>query len=62
MVRCGSRTDSGRTAELKLHLKQALAGTTEGSRLAKNLVSHAQLLQMNGNSLGELRAQLESKN
>ena len=41
------------------HLKQAVAGATENSLLAKNLVSHAQLLQVNGKSLGELRAQLK---
>lgn len=41
------------------HLKQALAGATEGSLLAKNLVTHAHLLQVNGKSLGELRAQLK---
>ena len=34
------------------HCKQALAGAKEGSLLAKNLVTHAQLLQLNVNSLG----------
>lgn len=45
---------SARTA----HFKQALAGAAEGSLLAKNLVKHAHLMQMKGNSLGDLRAQL----
>ncbi len=42
-----------------VHFKQAIAGATEGSLLAKNLVTHAHLLQMKGTSLGELRAQLK---
>ncbi len=56
IVRTNSRAPSSqRTA----HFKQALAGANEGSLLAKNLVSHAELLQAKGKSLGELRAQLK---
>ncbi|MCL5287135.1 MAG: hypothetical protein M1453_03960 [Acidobacteria bacterium] len=56
IVRADSRSASNqRTA----HFKQALAGANEGSLLAKNLVSHAELLQAKGKSLGELRAQLK---
>ena len=56
IVRTDSRASSSqRTA----HFKQALAGAKEGSLLAKNLVSHAELLRAKGKSLGELRAQLK---
>jgi len=56
IVRADSRAPSSqRTA----HFKQALAGATEGSLLAKNLVSHAELLQAKGKSLGDLRAELK---
>jgi hypothetical protein len=47
------------SSERTAHFKQALAGAKEGSLLAKNLVTHAQLLQLKGTSLGELRAQLK---
>lgn len=42
------------------HLQRALAGAREGSLLARNLVSHAQLLGMRGNSVPELRASLDT--
>jgi len=47
------------SAERTAHFKQALAGAKEGSLLAKNLVTHAQLLQAKGKSLGDLRAELK---
>ena len=56
MVKGGAQDSASLRAA---HCKQALAGAKEGSVLAKNLVSHAELLQMNGKSLGELRAQLK---
>jgi hypothetical protein len=43
------------------HLKLAVTGAVEDSLLAKNLIKHAQLLQIKGDSLGELRAQLQTK-
>lgn len=53
-----AQADSRASASLRTaHLRQALAGAKEGSLLAKNLVTHANLLQMRGTSLGELRAQ-----
>jgi hypothetical protein len=56
LCQADSRASAGlRTA----HFKQAVAGAVDGSLLAKNLVTHAQLLQINGKSLGELRAQLK---
>ncbi len=56
IVRADSRASSiQRTA----HFKQALAGAKDGSLLAKNLVSHAELLQAKGKSLGDLRAELK---
>jgi hypothetical protein len=59
IAQADSRSDASvRTA----HFKLALAGAIEGSLLAKNLVSHAHLLQANGKSLGELRAQIQAKN
>jgi hypothetical protein len=58
MATADSQGSSGlRTA----HLKLAVAGAVEGSLLAKNLIKHAQLLQIRGDSLGELRAQLQTK-
>jgi len=47
------------SSERTAHFKQALAGAKEGSLLAKNLVTHAQLLQAKGKSLGDLRAELK---
>ncbi len=47
------------STERTAHFKQALAGAKEGSLLAKNLVTHAQLLQAKGKSLGDLRAELK---
>ncbi len=58
VVRCDTR-DATKTAQMKTHVKQSLAGAKEGSLLAKNLVTHAQLLQLNGKSVGELRAELK---
>jgi hypothetical protein len=55
VAQADSRADASvRTA----HFKLALAGAAEGSLLAKNLVKHAHLMQIKGNSLGDLRAQL----
>lgn len=55
-----AQADSRASASLRTaHFTRALAGASEGSLLAKNLVTHAHLLQMRGNSLGELRAQLK---
>lgn len=42
------------------HLRRALTGAREGSLLARNLVSHAQLLNVQGRSVGELRASLDN--
>jgi hypothetical protein len=54
------QADSRANASLRsAHFKQALAGAKEGSLLAKNLVTHAQLLQAKGKSLGDLRAELK---
>jgi hypothetical protein len=54
-----SQADSRASASARTaHFKQALAGAKEGSLLAKNLVKHAHLMQVKGNSLGDLRAQL----
>lgn len=56
------KTDSAGSASVRTaHLKLAVAGATEGSLLAKNLVTHAQLLQVKGDSLSELRSQLQLK-
>jgi hypothetical protein len=52
----GARSSS---TERTAHFKQALAGAKEGTLLAKNLVTHAQLLQAKGKSLGDLRAELK---
>lgn len=53
------QADGRANAGLKsAHFKRALAGAAEGSLLAKNLVTHAHLMQLKGNSLGDLRAQL----
>jgi hypothetical protein len=41
------------------HCRRALAGAKEGSLLAKNLVTHAQLLQLSGTTVAELRAQVK---
>ncbi len=54
--------DSAHSAQRRQHLEKAVSGAKEGSLLAKNLVTHAHLLQVRGNSLGELRAQLQLKN
>lgn len=43
------------------HLKLAVAGAEEGSLLAKNLLTHAHLFHVNGDSLRELRSQLDMK-
>lgn len=54
------QADSRANASLRAaHCKQAIAGAVEGSLLATNLVTHAELMQMKGKSLGELRAQLK---
>jgi hypothetical protein len=58
MVKSDSNGSAGvRTA----HLKLAVEGAKEGSLLAKNLVTHAHLLQVKGDSLSELRSQLQMK-
>jgi len=44
------------------HLEKAVAGAAQGSLLARNLVTHAHLFQVRGNTLDELRAQLQAKN
>ena len=55
ITQADSRSDASvRTA----HFKLALAGAKDGSLLATNLVKHAHLMQIKGNSLGDLRAQL----
>ncbi len=38
------------------HLQKAVAGATDGSLLAKNLVSHSYILRIRGNTIAELRA------
>ena len=58
-----AQADSHSSASVRTaHFKQALAGAAEGSLLAKNLVTHAQLLQLRGKSLSELRAQNQGMN
>ena len=42
------------------HVRRALAGAREGSLLARNLVSHALLINVRGTSLAELRADVEN--
>jgi len=56
IVQADSRANAGLRSA---HFKQALAGAKEGSLLAKNLVSHAELLRAKGKSLGDLRAELK---
>ena len=56
IVQADSRANAGLRSA---HFRQALAGAKEGSLLAKNLVSHAELLQAKGKSLGDLRAELK---
>jgi hypothetical protein len=55
------KTDSNSAGERTAHLRLAVAGAREGSLLARNLVTHAHLLQVKGDSLNELRAQLQMK-
>ncbi|HEY4683533.1 MAG TPA: hypothetical protein VIH17_09835 [Candidatus Acidoferrales bacterium] len=42
------------------HLQRAVAGATDGSLLAKNLVSHSHLLKIRGHTVAELRASVRN--
>jgi hypothetical protein len=53
LIAQGHRNGMGRE-----HLRRALAGAREGSLLARNLVSHAQIFGMLGTNVLELRASL----
>ena len=49
---------SSHQPELDAHLQRAVAGAIEGSLLAKNLVTHAQLFRVRASTLADLRAQV----